>query len=310
VKKSSKRPALNRKPNLSLFGTAVKRVLTEEILKVSGLYQRGLRNAARLQLRRNEVFFNDLPVSFDGFTILHISDLHVELSAEAMQRLCKHLRHISYDMCVLTGDFRDGHGPIQITLEGMKRIRESISGPVYGVLGNHDTLPMVPGLEGLGIRILLNESEPVSRDGHAFYLAGIGFARRYHALNIEKAVSQIPKQAFSILLSHTPEVYQLAAHAGVKLLLSGHTHGGQICLPGGIPIVLHAVLPRRMRNGAWKYENLHGYTSVGVGTCIVPVRFNCPPEITLHVLRRSCHAHAEPNRTEGAPSNEEPIHAD
>jgi predicted MPP superfamily phosphohydrolase len=155
------------------------------------------------------------------------------------------------------------------------------------VLGNHDTYHMVPGLEAMGIRMLLNESQPILRDGRTLVVAGIEFARRYRAHNLAKATSQIPKQAFSILLSHTPEIYQLAAHASIKLLLSGHTHGGQICLPGGIPIMLHATLPRRMGAGAWKYENMHGYTSVGVGTCIVPVRFNCPPEITLHVLRCS-----------------------
>ncbi|MGD0533342.1 MAG: hypothetical protein ABSA62_14025 [Methyloceanibacter sp.] len=86
---------------------------------------------------------------------------------------------------------------------------------------------------------------------------------------------------FSILISHTPEVYRHAAHADFNLLLSGHTHGGQICLPGGIPITLHSVLPRSMGSGAWKYHDI-GYTSVGAGSSVVPVRFNCPPEITLH----------------------------
>jgi predicted MPP superfamily phosphohydrolase len=280
---------------------AVKRILVEAIVKVSGLYQRGLRNAARLQLRRNELFFSDLPAPFDGFTILHISDLHVELSAGAMQSLGEQLRQIDYKICVLTGDFRDGYGPFQSTLEGLTRVREKIKGPVYGVLGNHDTGRMVPGLEAIGIRMLLNASEPILRSGHKLFVAGIEFARRYRAHNIQMAISQIPKQAFSILLSHTPEVYQQATRAGFNLLLSGHTHGGQICLPGGIPIMLHAALPRHMGGGAWKYENMHGYTSVGVGTCIVPVRFNCPPEITLHVLR--CSRQQAPSRTQGVPSN-------
>jgi hypothetical protein len=97
----------------------------------------------------------------------------------------------------------------------------------------------------------------------------------------------IPDGEFSILISHTPEVYRQAALAGFNLLLSGHTHGGQICLPGGIPITLDSVLPRFMGSGAWKYGSLIGYTSVGAGSSIVPVRFNCPPEITLHHLRRS-----------------------
>jgi uncharacterized protein len=70
-------------------------------------------------------------------------------------------------------------------------------------------------------------------------------------------------------------VYQQAAHADFSVVLSGHTHGGQICLPGGIPITLDAVLPRSM-GGAWKYHDMIGYTSVGAGSSVVPVRFNCP----------------------------------
>ena len=78
---------------------------------------------------------------------------------------------------------------------------------------------------------------------------------------IEKAASGIPGDAFSILLSHTPEVYEEAAHVDFNLMLSGHTHGGQICLPGGIPIILNSVLPRYMGSGAWAYRGMSGYTS-------------------------------------------------
>ena len=74
-------------------------------------------------------------------------------------------------------------------------------------------------------------------------------------------------------------------HAGFNLLLGGHTHGGQLCLPGSIPITLDAMLPRRMGAGAWRHHTMVGYTSVGAGTSLIPVRLNCPPEITLHYLR-------------------------
>ena len=91
---------------------------------------------------------------------------------------------------------------------------------------------------------------------------------------------------FSILLSHTPEIYDRAAGAGFDLMLSGHTHGGQLCLPGGIPIRLEAKLPRSMAAGLWRHGEMVGYTTRGVGTSLLPVRLNCPPEITLHALRR------------------------
>ncbi len=168
---------------------------------------------------------------------------------------------------------------------GWSRICAEIKKPIYGVLGNHDTVRMLPGLEGMGIRMLLNECETIERDHQRIHLAGIDDAHFYRADNIEKAASEIPSDEFSILLSHTPEIYQPAALADFDLMLSGHTHGGQICLPGGIPITLGSVLPRRMGSGPWKYRNMIGYTSVGAGSSVVPVRFNCPPEITLHYLQ-------------------------
>ncbi len=171
------------------------------------------------------------------------------------------------------------------TIAGMARLRDRIAAPVYAVLGNHDSIRMVPALEAMGIRMLVNEAEPLLRDGQVLYLAGIDDAHYYRMDNIEKAASQIPYGEFSILLSHTPEIYRQAAHADFDLLLSGHTHGGQICLPGAIPVTLDSVLPRRMGSGSWRYGRMIGYTSVGVGSCILPVRINCPPEITLHELR-------------------------
>jgi predicted MPP superfamily phosphohydrolase len=193
---------------------------------------------------------------------------------------------MDYDVCVLTGDYRGAtFGPFDAALEGLARVRARLKGPVYGVLGNHDTIRMVPGLEDMGIRMLLNECETVSRGEQRIYLAGIDDAHFYRVDNIEKAASDIPHDAFSILLSHTPEIYRQAAHAGFDLLLSGHTHGGQICLPGSVPITLDSVLPRHMGAGGWTYHDMAGYTSVGVGSSIVAVRINCLPEITLHRLR-------------------------
>lgn len=257
------------------------------VLRLTGLYRRGQRNAARIEVRNNIIRSREIPESFDGFTILHISDMHVDLNAGAMYHLATLLPHLSYDICVLTGDYRGKtFGPFDATLDGLAQVRSHLTGPVYGVLGNHDTICMVPGLESMGIRMLLNESEPIVRGAEYIYLAGIDDAHYYRVDNIEKAASDIPDRAFSILLSHTPEIYRHAAHAGFDLLLGGHTHGGQICLPGSIPLTLDSVLPRRMGSGAWEYHNMAGYTSVGVGSSIVVARLNCHPEITIHRLQR------------------------
>src|SRR6185437_10645833 len=255
------------------------------VLKLTGLYSRARRNAERVLLKRNEIRCEDLPPRFDGFTILHISDMHVDMNEIAMQRLIELVGDLRYDLCVLTGDYRgETFGPFQAALEGVRRVRHHLTGPIYGVLGNHDTIQMVPALEAMGIRMLLNECEVIARDDQRIFLAGVDDAHFYRMDNIEKASLQIPEGAFSILLSHTPEIYRQAAHAQFSLMLSGHTHGGQICLPGSIPITLDSVLPRRMGAGAWNYGDMAGYTSVGAGSSVVAVRYNCPPEITLHRL--------------------------
>jgi len=255
--------------------------------RLSGLYGRGLKNAGDVQVRTTDPAFAALPNSFEGFTLLHISDLHVDMSERAMQRMMELLPALDYDVCVLTGDFRGAtFGPCDAVLEGMAKICRHLKSPTYGVLGNHDTIRLVPGLEDLGVRMLLNECVALPRGDQRIYLCGIDDAHFYRVDNIEKAASDIPPDSFTILLTHTPEIYRHAAHAGFDLLLSGHTHGGQICLPGSVPISLDSVLPRRFGSGLWKYHDMVGYTSVGVGSSIVPIRLNCPPEITLHRLHR------------------------
>jgi predicted MPP superfamily phosphohydrolase len=252
-----------------------------------GLYWRARKNAERILVKRNDVRFAELPPAFDGFTILHISDLHVDMNEVAMQHLIELVGGMQYDLCVLTGDYRGKtFGPSRKRPRTAAKLRAQLHGSIYGVLGNHDSIQMVPAMEAMGIRMLLNECEAIARGDQLIYLAGIDDAHFYRVDNIEKAALPIPDGAFSIILSHTPEVYRQAAHANFDLMLSGHTHGGQICLPGFIPIKLEAVLPRRMGAGAWKYHNMTGYTSVGAGSSVLPVRLNCPPEITLHCLRR------------------------
>jgi uncharacterized protein len=260
--------------------------LIRTALMLTGLYWKGRKNAGRVELRYNDIRLPGLPRAFDGFTILQLSDLHVEMSQEAMECVPGLLREATYDICVLTGDYRGAaFGPFDAALAGVAQVRACLNGPVYGVLGNHDTVRMLPGLEAMGIRMLMNESETIERAGERLHLVGIDDAHFYRMDNIEKATAGILHDEFSILLSHTPEIYQQAAHAGFNLLLSGHTHGGQICLPGGIPITLDSHLPRSLGSGAWKYHGMSGYTATGTGSSVVPVRFNCPPEITLHHLQ-------------------------
>src|SRR5262249_29760742 len=144
------------------------------LLKLAGLYQRGCRNATQIQVRRNYIRSPTIPKEFDGYAILHLSDLHVDISADAMERLTTILPEIDYNLCVLTGDYRgDTFGPHDATIAGMARICAALKNRIFGVLGNHDTVRMLPGLEQMGIRMLVNECEIIKRGGQCIYLAGV-----------------------------------------------------------------------------------------------------------------------------------------
>lgn len=259
--------------------------LLRSILKAAGIYWRGRGNTCNFRITRNSIALPRLPEVFEGFTLLHLSDIHADMYQPAMDALIDSIGGMDYDAVVLTGDYRAWtFGDIEASMDGMHCLCDALKGPVYGVLGNHDTIRMVPELESMGVQMLLNESVILQRAGQQIHLAGIDDAHYYRVDNIEKAAQRIPLDAVSILLSHTPEVYRQAAHAGFDLFFCGHTHGGQICLPGGFPLTLDASCPRRLGSGAWQHGGMQGYTSAGTGTSIVEVRINCPPEIALHTL--------------------------
>ncbi|HEC29402.1 MAG TPA: metallophosphoesterase [Gammaproteobacteria bacterium] len=263
-------------------------------LKMTGLYYLGQRNSQHHTLSNNLLSINNLPAEFEGYKILHLSDLHVDMNRQAMINMNNTVTGLEYDICVMTGDYRaKTFGSIAESIEGMRSVVDSIKKPVYAVLGNHDSIRMVPALESMGIRILLNETVTIKSGQSHFYISGVDDAHYFRVDNIDKTSSDIPNGAPSILLSHTPEIYKQAAHAGYGAFLCGHTHGGQICLPGKIPVTLDSKCPRYMGSGSWKYKNMTGYTSVGAGTSIVDVRINCPPEITIHKLTGRMHG---PNR--------------
>lgn len=268
--------------------------LIRHSLRLVGLHGRGRRNARRILVRRNEIVLPRLPEAFDGFTLLHLSDLHVDMDEDFPGVLAERVRDLRYDVCVLTGDYRYlTAGPVEAAIAGMRRLRTNLVEPVYGVLGNHDSITMVPALEAMGIHMLLNESLALRRGGECLQLAGIDDPHYYRVDSFERACGGIPPGRLAILLAHSPEVYKQAAHAGFDVMLCGHTHGGQICLPGGVPLMLNARSPRRVCRGAWRHHRMHGYTSAGAGSSIVDIRLNNLPEVTLHVLRRGKPADAQ-----------------
>jgi predicted MPP superfamily phosphohydrolase len=257
-------------------------------LRLSLLYRRGLDNAARLVVRENEIRLPHLPAAFEGFTILQLTDLHADANPRAMDALERIVGGLAYDHCVLTGDYRAlSYGDVAPVLARMASIVARLKPPVHGVLGNHDTIRMLPALEAMGIAMLMNESIAIERGNERIHLCGIDDPHYFGTHDLAAARAGIPADAVAILLAHSPEIHAGAAAAGFDVMLCGHTHGGQICLPGGIPVILQTRgMPRRYGSGPWRHDRLTGFTSRGAGTSLVHVRFNCPGEVVLHRLRR------------------------
>jgi uncharacterized protein len=227
-----------------------------------------------------------LPPALDGYTLLHLSDLHIDIAPDVGDAIADAVRGHRYDACVMTGDYRaETYGPHAQTLARLGALMNHLRGPIYGVLGNHDTLQLIEPMEAMGIRMLMNEHVRLERAGATIYLAGVDDPHYFKTDDLVRARSGIPDGARSLLLAHSPEIYLRAAAAGFHGMLCGHTHGGQLCLPGGFALRGNAAVPRRLWAGAWRHATMSGYTSVGCGTCVVDLRLNCQPEVTLHRLR-------------------------
>lgn len=257
------------------------------IFRLAGLHGIAYRQFHHIRLRRNVVRLARLPPELDGFRILHLSDLHLDLDPAFTDTLIARLHSLTCDLCVITGDFRNltvDH-PDHF-MEHARRLIPHVPRPAFAVLGNHDSLDMVAPFEARNIRFLLNENTWISRGKGGFSLVGIDDPNIYKTHNLERAMRGAPEGAVRVLLSHSPAIHPELERYGIDLVLTGHTHGGQICLPGGRILLRNDPSPVRMLRGAWRHGTTRGYTSGGTGACGAPLRLNCPAEIALHTLRR------------------------
>lgn len=271
--------------NLEIFTNFVHRTLT-----LTGMMSRGERNALKPIVRHLTFEFAGLPPSFDGFRLLHLSDIHADALAGLAETICDQVSQLEVDLCVLTGDYRfQIHGPCHNVYHNMEKILASIHSRrgVVGILGNHDFAEEAIWLEGMGVRMLINQSIQVQQDHESIWVVGLDDPHYYGCDDLPGALKDVPDDGFKLLLVHTPEIIQEAADAGVSLYLCGHTHGGQICLPLIGPLLTNANCARKYTRGAWEFQGVKGYTNVGVGSSGVPVRFHCPPEIAVIELRRA-----------------------
>ena len=144
---------------------------------------------------------------------------------------------------------------------------------------------MVAPFRRIGLTVLINRTHHVRRGAQALALTGIDDVHRYYTPAASAALAAHDPQAFGIVLAHSPEMAGEAAAAGHDLYLCGHCHGGQVCLPGGRPLITHLSRHRDLYAGLWRYGEMWGYTSRGAGLADPPVRFNCQGEVTEFRLR-------------------------
>jgi predicted MPP superfamily phosphohydrolase len=264
-------------------------VIVKLVFEMPLLKRFGLQNAQDVCLNQIELQLKNLPTRFADCKILFITDMHlggIECLAERINRIAG---QVEYDYCILGGDYSFGFDATNEVMN--QQLREVIEflverSQVFGILGNHDVYRIAEVLDGYGVNMLINEHVCLEREGDKVYLAGVDDCYFFHAAELEEAAAGVPDDAFKIILSHSPDLYKQAAQAGYSLYLAGHTHGGQICLPGEIAVITHAHVPRNMIKGRWKHKSMEGYTSCGAGISLVPARFFCQPEVVLLTLKK------------------------
>lgn len=266
----------------------------------NGRNGRARADAGTLEVTERRIPIAGLDPSFRGFRIVHLTDIHhgLYLPLSAVMDAVSLANRLQPDVVALTGDFvtysRAYIGPVAAIL-GLLRARYG----VYAVLGNHDFRvgadEITRALRRERIDVLRNTHAIIRRAGHSLYVAGIDDLA-YHA-DMHRALRSIPHGAPTVLLSHNPRILRRAARSGVSLVLSGHTHGGQVRLP-----LIAGLLDRSRRMAHYKagLDRLGPtqiYVSRGIGTVVLPLRYRCPAEIPrLHLqpapAEDAVHAHA------------------
>jgi hypothetical protein len=257
-------------------------------LQLTPWYARGVRNALDLELTRLELKVTGLPAVFDGYRILHVSDSHLDVLPSVADAAARLLDGLEVDLLAVTGDVhgRKRH-PLSRSVEPLKR---ALAGVIVrdrrlAVLGNHDPVEIIEALGALGIETLVNRTTALSRGGEVLHVTGLDDVHNFYSPAARTALDQ-KVDGCRIALVHSAEMADHAAAAGCALYLCGHTHAGQVCLPGGRIVFTQLVRCRHAASGLWREGAMVGYTSPGLGVSPPAVRFNSRGGAALITLRR------------------------
>jgi len=247
--------------------------------------------ARTLTVRRLALEFPTLPAPFDGFTLLHISDLHLLRFGTVPRQLLRVLPTLPADLALFTGDYkRHTYTSDALIPAWMGRIRRACPTRegAFAVLGNKDHAGMKPAFATHGLDLLINESRTIERGGERIHLLGVDAESPVRRpARAARILDRLPRHGFRILLAHTPDYVRLAAERGIELVLAGDTHGGQVLLPVIGALKVKSKLSRRYCRGLIRQGPTTLHISAGCGTASVPFRLRCPPEVTLLTLHRA-----------------------
>ncbi len=278
-------PKMSRRQFLK-YGSAA---LAAGVVGTSG-YLALSNETGEVSIERIPIPIKHLPAAFEGFTIAQLSDIHLlpYTRPEFVKKAVAVANSLNPDLTVLTGDY------VWHDREAMFELTPIIANlnaryGVYGILGNHDywlDVDLVTqGFRQARIPLLVNEHVPISAGGNTLVLAGLDDGWSGHP-DLDMALDGAPDNAPVILLLHEPDLADKVGPNGrIALQLSGHSHGGQVRLPGTGALIL-PYLGQKYDFGLYQINDMWLYTNRGLGEISVPFRLNCAPEVTLFTLMR------------------------
>jgi len=260
------------------------RALAGNISKVA---RYALAEANSLSLERVEITLERLPKKLDGFRIIHLSDIHHSpfTGLDHIERAIKIANRLKPDIILLTGDYVSHEADyIAPAAKALAQLRSKLG--TFACLGNHDhwTDPEMVTSEfrAAGINVLINEGLRLEvQRGAAFWLAGVD-DYMVGKTDVASALKGSFPDEMKLLLAHNPVIFRQAVRQGIDLTLSGHTHGGQVKLRDESKKLLPR---RRLSAGLHRRKESQIYITRGIGTVVLPIRYQCPPEISLLELR-------------------------
>ena len=249
----------------------------------TGLKRATWASGERFAVNEERIWLDALPEAFSGLRVVQISDIHhgLFLPQEWLAEAVQQTNRLHADIVVLTGDFVTySRANIEPAAEILGRLRARYG--VLAVLGNHDFRvgadAVTMALRQQRIEVLRNQHITIQFGGASLHVAGVDDYG--YGADVRRAVRGIPRDAATVLLAHNPRIISLASRHGVSLVLSGHTHGGQVNLP--LLGTVYGRSPERLRYkiGWDRLGTTQIYVSRGIGTIVLPWRLRCPAEIT------------------------------